>query len=156
MVQADTIDIGLLDAFLQAELVAHRRDTATDRTGSHGDKNAFVLAKLLQHFHVVVITAAAFDEADLLPYVLRGTEEIDLATEVMGLKLDVPFFLSPTALQRLFHHQGERASAAAAATNNAGNSSIASGTSDSGMWMPLSGAERTRRLATGRPNCWIG
>ena len=58
---------------------------------------------------------AAFESVDLLPYVLRGTEEIDLSTEVMGLKLDLPFYLSPTALQRLFHHQGERASAAAAA-----------------------------------------
>ena len=27
----------------------------------------------------------------------------------MGQKLDIPFFLSPTALQRLFHHDGERA-----------------------------------------------
>ena len=27
----------------------------------------------------------------------------------MGQKLQVPFYCSPTALQRLFHHQGERA-----------------------------------------------
>ena len=33
----------------------------------------------------------------------------------MGQKLAVPFYCSPTALQRLFHHQGERAVAAAAA-----------------------------------------
>ena len=32
----------------------------------------------------------------------------------MGQKLAVPFYCSPTALQRLFHHQGERAVAAAA------------------------------------------
>ena len=33
----------------------------------------------------------------------------------MGQKLALPFYCSPTALQRLFHHQGERAVAAAAA-----------------------------------------
>jgi L-lactate dehydrogenase (cytochrome) len=32
----------------------------------------------------------------------------------MGQKLALPFYLSPTALQRLFHHRGERAVAAAA------------------------------------------
>jgi L-lactate dehydrogenase (cytochrome) len=31
----------------------------------------------------------------------------------MGQRLEVPFYCSPTALQRLFHHQGERAVAAA-------------------------------------------
>jgi L-lactate dehydrogenase (cytochrome) len=34
---------------------------------------------------------------------------------VMGQKLAVPFYCSPTALQRLFHYDGERAVAAAAA-----------------------------------------
>src|SRR2546428_11147274 len=33
----------------------------------------------------------------------------------MGQKLALPVYCSPTALQRLFHHQGERAVAAAAA-----------------------------------------
>jgi L-lactate dehydrogenase (cytochrome) len=33
----------------------------------------------------------------------------------MGQKLATPFYCSPTALQRLFHHEGERAVAAAAA-----------------------------------------
>ncbi|MEJ2022554.1 MAG: alpha-hydroxy-acid oxidizing protein, partial [Maritimibacter sp.] len=61
--------------------------------------------------------SAAFDSVDLLPHVLRGSEEIDLSVEVMGQKLDLPFYLSPTALQRLFHHDGERAVAAAASKN---------------------------------------
>jgi L-lactate dehydrogenase (cytochrome) len=39
---------------------------------------------------------------------------VDLSVTVMGQKLAVPFYCSPTALQRLFHHQGERAVAAAA------------------------------------------
>ena len=52
---------------------------------------------------------AAFEECDLLPNVLRGVEQVDLSVVVMGQKLQVPFYCSPTALQRLFHHQGERA-----------------------------------------------
>lgn len=57
---------------------------------------------------------AAFEYVDLLPRVLRGTSDIDLSVTVLGQKLALPFYLSPTALQRLFHHQGERAVAAAA------------------------------------------
>jgi L-lactate dehydrogenase (cytochrome) len=58
---------------------------------------------------------ASFEECDLLPNVLRGAESVDLSATVMGQKLAVPFYCSPTALQRLFHHEGERAVAAAAA-----------------------------------------
>ena len=58
--------------------------------------------------------SAAFDTCDLVPNVLNGVEEIDLSVEVMGQKLAMPIYCSPTALQRLFHHQGERAVAAAA------------------------------------------
>ena len=57
---------------------------------------------------------ASFEDCDLVPNVLRGVESVDLSVTVMGQKLDVPFFCSPTALQRLFHHRGERAVAAAA------------------------------------------
>ena len=56
----------------------------------------------------------AFERCDLVPNVLTGVEHIDMSTTVMGLKLDMPFFLSPTALQRLFHPDGERAVGAAA------------------------------------------
>ena len=41
-------------------------------------------------------------------------ENIDLSTTIFGKKLDLPFYLSPTALQRLFHYDGERAVAKAA------------------------------------------
>jgi L-lactate dehydrogenase (cytochrome) len=59
--------------------------------------------------------AASFEECDLVPNVLRGVKDIDLSVTVMGQKLAVPFYCSPTALQRLFHHRGEHAVAAAAA-----------------------------------------
>ena len=58
---------------------------------------------------------AAFDGWDLVPNVLRGVGAVDLSVQVMGQTLALPFYCSPTALQRLFHHQGERAVAAAAA-----------------------------------------
>jgi L-lactate dehydrogenase (cytochrome) len=57
---------------------------------------------------------ASFECCDLVPDVLRGVASVDLSVTVMGQKLAVPFYCSPTALQRLFHHQGERAVAAAA------------------------------------------
>jgi isopentenyl diphosphate isomerase/L-lactate dehydrogenase-like FMN-dependent dehydrogenase len=37
-----------------------------------------------------------------------------MSTTVMGQTLKMPLFCSPTALQRLFHHEGERAVAKAA------------------------------------------
>ena len=59
--------------------------------------------------------SASFERCDLVPSILRGVESVDLSVTVMGQKLAVPFYCSPTALQRLFHHQGEHAVAAAAA-----------------------------------------
>jgi L-lactate dehydrogenase (cytochrome) len=56
----------------------------------------------------------SFDDCDLVPSVLRGVEDVDMSVTVMGQRLAVPFYCSPTALQRLFHHDGERAVAAAA------------------------------------------
>ena len=57
---------------------------------------------------------SAFDNCDLVPNVLAGAETVDLAVTVMGQKIAMPLMLSPTALQRLFHWQGERAVAAVA------------------------------------------
>jgi L-lactate dehydrogenase (cytochrome) len=57
---------------------------------------------------------AAYEDYDLVPNVLGGVADIDMSVEVLGQKLGLPIFCSPTALQRLFHHQGERAVARAA------------------------------------------
>ena len=57
----------------------------------------------------------SFDDCDLVPSILRGTESVDMSVSIMGQKLSLPIYCSPTALQRLFHHQGENAVAAAAA-----------------------------------------
>jgi L-lactate dehydrogenase (cytochrome) len=57
----------------------------------------------------------SFERCDLVPNVLRGVTDVDMSVTIMGQKLATPFYCSPTALQRLFHHDGERAVAAAAA-----------------------------------------
>ncbi|HLF10524.1 MAG TPA: alpha-hydroxy acid oxidase [Gammaproteobacteria bacterium] len=57
---------------------------------------------------------AAFDDYEFMPRALVDVSTIDMSTTVFGQRIDWPFFCSPTALQRLFHHQGERAVARAA------------------------------------------
>lgn len=57
----------------------------------------------------------SFERCDLVPNILRGVADVDMSVTVMGQKLEMPIYCSPTALQRLFHHDGERAVAAAAA-----------------------------------------
>ena len=52
---------------------------------------------------------SSFDDVDLVPNVLKGVDKVDMSVEVMGQKLDMPVYCAPTALQRLFHHEGERA-----------------------------------------------
>jgi L-lactate dehydrogenase (cytochrome) len=60
---------------------------------------------------------AAYDDCDLVPDVLAGVETIDTSVTVMGRKIDMPLFLSPTALQRMFHRDGEAAVGAVAQRN---------------------------------------
>ena len=60
----------------------------------------------------------SFEDCDLVPNVLRGVENIDLSIKLFGKTIDLPFFLSPTALQRLFHYEGEMAVGQAAETFN--------------------------------------
>ena len=61
---------------------------------------------------------AAYNDVDLVPNVLAGVEHIDTSTTIMGRKTALPLVLSPTALQRLFHWQGERAVARVAERHN--------------------------------------
>ncbi len=57
---------------------------------------------------------AAYADADLVPNVLAGVDEVDTSCIIMGRKSALPLMLSPTALQRIFHWEGERAVARAA------------------------------------------
>jgi L-lactate dehydrogenase (cytochrome) len=56
----------------------------------------------------------AFESVDLVPNVLAGIAAVDMSVSVLGQKLEMPLFFSPTAMQRLFHHDGEYAIAQAA------------------------------------------
>ena len=58
---------------------------------------------------------AAFDTVDLVPNVLAGIAEVDMSVSVLGQTLDMPLLFAPTAMQRLFHHDGEFAIADASA-----------------------------------------
>jgi len=56
----------------------------------------------------------SFNKCDLIPNVLTGASNIDLSTTILGQKIDFPLFLSATAMHRLYHYEGERATAKAA------------------------------------------
>ncbi len=56
----------------------------------------------------------SFSKCDLIPNILANVGEPDLSVKVFGHKIDIPLFLSPTAMQRLYHHDGDKASARAA------------------------------------------
>jgi len=56
----------------------------------------------------------SFNECDLVPNVLSNVNNVDLSTTVLGQKIDFPLFLAATAMHRLYHHHGERATARAA------------------------------------------
>ncbi|MCB2073089.1 MAG: alpha-hydroxy-acid oxidizing protein [Novosphingobium sp.] len=57
---------------------------------------------------------SAYADCDLIPNVLAGVADIDTSVTILGRKSALPLILSPTALQRVFHWQGERAVARAA------------------------------------------
>ena len=56
----------------------------------------------------------SFNDCDLVPNVLASVGTPDLSITIFGKKIDLPIFLSPTAMQRLYHHEGDKASARAA------------------------------------------
>ena len=56
----------------------------------------------------------SFNDVDLIPNVLAGVDKVDLSTTIFDKKIDMPLYCAPTAVQRLFHHDGERAVAKAA------------------------------------------
>ncbi len=57
----------------------------------------------------------SFDDCDLVPNILASVGTPDLSTSIFGRKIDMPIFLSPSAMQRLYHPEGDKASAKAAA-----------------------------------------
>ncbi|HLK05958.1 MAG TPA: alpha-hydroxy acid oxidase, partial [Candidatus Acidoferrum sp.] len=60
-----------------------------------------------------------YDSLLLKPRVLRGVSALDTSLALFGQKMDHPLLLAPTAYQRLYHKDGELASAAGAAQASA-------------------------------------
>jgi L-lactate dehydrogenase (cytochrome) len=56
----------------------------------------------------------SFLKCDLIPNILASVGQPDLSTTVLGQKIKLPLFLSPAAMQRLYHYDGDKASARAA------------------------------------------
>ncbi len=58
---------------------------------------------------------SVFDACQLVPSTLADLSDLNISTTVLGEKIDWPVILAPTGITRLFHHEGERAVARAAA-----------------------------------------
>jgi len=56
----------------------------------------------------------SFSKCDLVSNILTSVGQPDLSTKVLGQTIQMPIFLAPTAMQRLYHHDGDKASARAA------------------------------------------
>ena len=63
----------------------------------------------------LAMNTRAFDRFALRPRVLVDVSRVDTSTTVLGQSLPMPILMAPTALQRLAHPEGERATARAAA-----------------------------------------
>ena len=59
---------------------------------------------------------SSFEDCRLVPDMLADLSGMDLSTTVLGEKIDWPVLFAPTGVNRLFHHDGERAAARAAET----------------------------------------
>lgn len=62
---------------------------------------------------------ARLDETRLLPHVLRDVSRVDTRCRLLGSELPFPVLLAPTGFQRLFHPEGELATARGAAAAGA-------------------------------------
>jgi len=54
---------------------------------------------------------SSFDDCDLIPSVLTDVSKVDLSTTVLGQNIKFPFFLSPAAMHRMYHPDGEKGTA---------------------------------------------
>ncbi|KAL2413142.1 Oxidase FUB9 [Exophiala dermatitidis] len=63
---------------------------------------------------------AAYDRYRILPRSLRNVKDIDTSTTLFGHKVSFPLALSPSAMHKLAHPDGEKATSGAAAAMNIG------------------------------------
>lgn len=50
---------------------------------------------------------SAFQKIWFRPRILVDVEKIDMSTKMFGAKVDIPFYVTATALGKLGHHEGE-------------------------------------------------
>ncbi|KAJ9630027.1 hypothetical protein H2204_008831 [Knufia peltigerae] len=62
----------------------------------------------------------AYERYRILPRVLRNVESVDTSTTFLGHKVTFPLGISPSAMHKLAHPDGELATSRAAATLNVG------------------------------------
>ena len=53
----------------------------------------------------------AFKRIRIRPRVLTGVQKVDLSVSVLGQRLSTPILVAPTAMQRMAHNDGEKATA---------------------------------------------
>ncbi|KAJ9657793.1 hypothetical protein H2198_004100 [Neophaeococcomyces mojaviensis] len=58
---------------------------------------------------------SSYDKFKIRPRVLRNVSTVDMSTSIFGQKISMPLGISPTAMQRLAHKDGEAATSRAAA-----------------------------------------
>jgi (S)-2-hydroxy-acid oxidase len=61
---------------------------------------------------------AAFSRLRLMPRILVDVERINTETTILGERVSMPLCLAPTAMQRMAHDEGEKATARASARHN--------------------------------------
>ena len=59
-----------------------------------------------------------YDEIKLNYRVLRGIKEVDLSTDILGQRIDLPLLIAPMAFHRLAHPEGELGTAKATSLLN--------------------------------------
>ena len=61
---------------------------------------------------------SAYDKFKIRPRVLRNVSNVDMSSSIFGQRISMPLGISPTAMQRLAHPDGEEATSRAAAATN--------------------------------------
>jgi 4-hydroxymandelate oxidase len=65
--------------------------------------------------HTLADNIVAWQRLRLRPHVLRDVSAVSMETTVLGRPVSMPVLIAPSGFQRLFHDEGERATARAAA-----------------------------------------
>lgn len=68
--------------------------------------------------HTLIQNVEAFCRITLRPRILVDVSKIDMSSTILGYRISAPIMIAPTAMHKLAHHEGEVATARAAAASN--------------------------------------